>query len=332
MNMWASKQKGFTIVELLIVVVVIAILAAITIVAYNGIRDRTEQSAQASSLSQASKKLRTYAIENNGSYPATIASVGFENHQGTTYNYQVDNTVNPQYFCASVKVGNAPTQFISSKNDQPAPGSCQDLVGWWPFNGDTADFSRYSHTVSGSGFSPTTGQGTSSGAYEFNGQNMTVSGFDHDVLRSTPTGIASSWTLSAWAKAANATQTNESIILGRPGCHGGLYTYNNNYQFAIKSAVSGNCWSGAAAIDGAPIDTNWHFLTGVYEAGAMRMYVDGKLANTTNLSETMYGYSTTLSIGGYPGRMFTGKVDDARVYSRALTASEIADMYSLGAY
>ena len=117
MNMWENKQKGFTIVELLIVVVVIAILAAITIVAYNGIRDRTEQSARASSLSQASKKLRTYAIENNGSYPATIASIGFENKQGTTYDYQVDNALSPQYFCVAVKVGNAPKQFISSKND-----------------------------------------------------------------------------------------------------------------------------------------------------------------------------------------------------------------------
>lgn len=39
MQKWA-KQKGFTIVELLIVIVVIGILAAITIVAYNGIQER----------------------------------------------------------------------------------------------------------------------------------------------------------------------------------------------------------------------------------------------------------------------------------------------------
>lgn len=42
---WAKqKQSGFTIVELLIVVVVIAILAAITIVAYNGIQTRATES------------------------------------------------------------------------------------------------------------------------------------------------------------------------------------------------------------------------------------------------------------------------------------------------
>lgn len=42
---WAKqKQAGFTIVELLIVIVVIAILAAITIVGYNGIQTRAQQS------------------------------------------------------------------------------------------------------------------------------------------------------------------------------------------------------------------------------------------------------------------------------------------------
>ena len=41
---WDKKQTGFTIVELLIVIVVIGILAAITIVAYNGVRARANQS------------------------------------------------------------------------------------------------------------------------------------------------------------------------------------------------------------------------------------------------------------------------------------------------
>ncbi|MCA9336117.1 prepilin-type N-terminal cleavage/methylation domain-containing protein, partial [Candidatus Saccharibacteria bacterium] len=51
MKTWAKNKKtGFTIVELLIVIVVIAILAAITIVAYNGIQQRSRDSIRKSDL------------------------------------------------------------------------------------------------------------------------------------------------------------------------------------------------------------------------------------------------------------------------------------------
>lgn len=61
---WAKqKQAGFTIVELLIVVVVIAILAAITIIAYNGIRDRAIQSKIRTDISQLEKAI--VAARNN---------------------------------------------------------------------------------------------------------------------------------------------------------------------------------------------------------------------------------------------------------------------------
>lgn len=48
--MGIKKQTGFTIVELLIVIVVIGILAAITIVAYSGIQDRAQRSRISSDL------------------------------------------------------------------------------------------------------------------------------------------------------------------------------------------------------------------------------------------------------------------------------------------
>ena len=51
-----GKQHGFTIVELLIVIVVIAILAAITIVAYNGIQSRAKTSAAQSAAETLQKK------------------------------------------------------------------------------------------------------------------------------------------------------------------------------------------------------------------------------------------------------------------------------------
>lgn len=58
-----SKQAGFTIVELLIVIVVIGILAAITIVAYNGIQERAEATKIVSQAAAYIKGLKTWEVD-----------------------------------------------------------------------------------------------------------------------------------------------------------------------------------------------------------------------------------------------------------------------------
>lgn len=67
-NSYSYKNQGFTLVELLIVIVVIAILAAITIVAYNGIQQRAHTSAQKTAASTLHKKIEAYYAVNNA-YP-----------------------------------------------------------------------------------------------------------------------------------------------------------------------------------------------------------------------------------------------------------------------
>ena len=63
-----NTYKGFTIVELLIVIVVIGILAAITIVAYNGIQERARFTTAKSDLASVNKAILMYHAE-NGKYP-----------------------------------------------------------------------------------------------------------------------------------------------------------------------------------------------------------------------------------------------------------------------
>ena len=70
-----NKNQGFTIVELLIVVVVIAILAAITIVSYNGITNRANQSASKSSAATVQKKAELYFAETSA-YPTVSQLTG----------------------------------------------------------------------------------------------------------------------------------------------------------------------------------------------------------------------------------------------------------------
>lgn len=70
-----TTQRGFTIVELLIVIVIIAILAAITIVAYNGIQQRARDSQRLQDVVAMQKALNLYKID-NGSLPASAPNPG----------------------------------------------------------------------------------------------------------------------------------------------------------------------------------------------------------------------------------------------------------------
>ena len=66
-------SKGFTIVELLIVVVIIAILAAITLVTYNGIQQRANNAAIIDAASKSLRMIQAY-ISANTTLPYTSAS------------------------------------------------------------------------------------------------------------------------------------------------------------------------------------------------------------------------------------------------------------------
>lgn len=70
-----QRQSGFTIVELLIVIVIIGILAAITIIAYNGIQQRARNTQVIAGVESYNKALLQYAVI-NGSYPNANGCLG----------------------------------------------------------------------------------------------------------------------------------------------------------------------------------------------------------------------------------------------------------------
>lgn len=109
-----KKPSGFTIVELLIVVVVIAILAAISVVAYTGIQNRAYDTSVSSDLAQIAKKMEIAKVEAaTDAYPqgneamaaafkVNVAKSAYRTHADTTGSYNL-------VFCWP---GGAPTGFI----------------------------------------------------------------------------------------------------------------------------------------------------------------------------------------------------------------------------
>ena len=74
---------GFTIVELLIVIVVIGILAAITIVSFNGVTSKANVSKSQSDLKNMQKLIEMYKVD-NGTYPNTSQNWYFSDAAGAS--------------------------------------------------------------------------------------------------------------------------------------------------------------------------------------------------------------------------------------------------------
>lgn len=120
-------QSGFTIVELLIVIVIIGVLAAITIVAYNGIQERARISSVSTALSQAAKKLSLFQVDNPDQYPAAtgtdgignLAALGIANSGNVSYQYSTPSNG----YCLTATNGTT-SYKISNSNTSPAAGGC----------------------------------------------------------------------------------------------------------------------------------------------------------------------------------------------------------------
>lgn len=123
----SNKQQAFTIVELLIVIVIIGILAAVSFVAYSNVSSKARASSLSSALSQASKKLELYKTE-NGNYPANLTAVGIDNNTSATYTYTAtDSNTN---YCLTAVNGDISYSLNNSTKLTPVEGGCNGHT--WP--------------------------------------------------------------------------------------------------------------------------------------------------------------------------------------------------------
>jgi prepilin-type N-terminal cleavage/methylation domain-containing protein len=258
---------GFTIVELLVVIVVIGILAAITIVSYTGISQKANNASLVSDLTNASQQLKLYYVD-HGTYPTSIdAGTGCPTPADTNY-------------CLKVSSGNT----IAYTSLNPQTFRLANTKGTTSYSTTDATSPTVVTTTSScpSGFIPVPGSGTY-GTSDFCAMKYEAK----DAGSSVPISQAAG---TPWVNISQTTAiANSPNVVGCTGCH--LIT-EAEYLTIVQNVLSVNTnWSNNT-IGG----TNYIYSGHNDNAPANALAADASDAN---------GYAGETNTGGNQRRTLT---------------------------
>lgn len=206
------------------------------------------------------------------------------------------------------------------------------LIACYPFNGNANDqTSNGNHGVVNGAVLTTDRFGTPNSAYYFDGINDGI-----DVTRSQTLEPTSAMSACAWVYKEFSNNAWTPILSKRYSIPDPYNSYSMDGGDGIGQKWMVNVCRGTVGSQKSVFSktsrpyNQWEFVVMVYNGSSLKMYINGKEENSLNVSGNI-GYS---NMGFYIGKntvydqFFKGKIDDVRLYNRALSSCEIRYLYN----
>lgn len=207
------------------------------------------------------------------------------------------------------------------------------LYAYWAFDEteqgvlvDSSGRGRNGTLLHGLSFSKNAVSGIRGSALQFDGVD--------DGIKFPSVPVEHAITVSVWARIGQASPY-EHMISNHPGWF--LSLNQGSIRFAVQ--VEGkNTKENEATVSFSKINIlglGWHHYVGVYDGAVLYAYLDGKLASTKPLSGKIKKGDGS-RIGRYwrsqgTRYQWTGAIDEVRIYNRALSAGEVAELHQWSA-
>jgi len=175
------------------------------------------------------------------------------------------------------------------------------------------------------------------GTYSWN--FTSTNGYAEETTTNALPSTFSAWTLNVWCKPASV---RTSYMFGLTNNDGNT----NNFQFITTSAggkfqgVVGSNSNQVAIVSTSSYSTSvWQMVTVVYDGSLsgtdrLKLYFngtsEGTATGTPSASYTLNSYPDVGRQGTSGQPYYTGLVDEASIWNRALTLSEISELYNSG--
>ena len=174
--------------------------------------------------------------------------------------------------------------------------------------------------------------GTSHGGVDTNGVSkigraLNLLDYSDHVETSVP--LPASYSVSAWFKKPTSTTNSQYFGLGAIATGGDLLYLDrlNGWKWGV--------YNGTSSIDGsysfASLDSNWHYLTLVYQSNVTKLYIDGVYTDSVNTapSGTLKYIGTSFDdVNTTNAQGFRAPLDEFIVYDNALLPTQIQSIYN----